>query len=176
MKNIKQFYNFKRYVNGQLFKSSSRSITLYLSNGKYSFYVEDNPSYSIFYNFNGISVFGSNKTYYVQFVPEAYSLAIDQTGLSGQNWYVDILNVKNYSGPSDNIIYITAASYKDENYSFTVGTDVSGEVPVLNNTPYISGENYQLTVKFQKPYNITFAEKGLNGTSRWYVNVTNIGS
>lgn len=164
------------YVNGQLFKSSSRSITLYLSNGKYSFYVEDNPSYSIFYNFNGISVFGSNKTYYVQFVPEAYSFVIDQTGLSGQNWYVDILNVNNYSIPSDNIFNISAASYKDENYSFTVGTDVSGEVPVLNNTPYISGENYQLTVKFQKPYNITFVEKGLNGTSRWYVNVTNIGS
>ncbi|EQB66372.1 MAG: hypothetical protein AMDU2_EPLC00007G0013 [Thermoplasmatales archaeon E-plasma] len=164
------------YINNQLFQSSSRSIILYLTNGHYSFYVKDNPSYSIFYNFNGISVSGANETYYIQFVPETYSLIFNEAGLSGESWYVQLLNGQNFSIASNHLLYISASAYAGKNYSFSIGTDVEGEIPVLNNTPLISGSNYELTVKFQKPYNITFVERGLVANSTWYLNISKVGS
>ena len=163
------------YINNQPFHSSSRSIIVYLTDGLYSIFVKDNPSYSIFYNFNVISVSGLNETYYVQFVPETYTLMFNEIGLTNQEWFVHLLNGPNLS-VSVNQMYITASNYADKNYSFTVGTDIKGEIPVLNSTPFISGSNYELTVKFQKPYNITFIERGLVADSTWYLNITNGGS
>ena len=93
------------YINNQLFQSSSKSIILYLTNGNYSFYVKDNPSYSIFYNFNGISVSGTNETYYIQLVPETYTLVFNEIGLSGESWYVQLLNGQNFSIPPNDLLY-----------------------------------------------------------------------
>ena len=163
------------YVNNQEFQSSSRSIILYLINGNYSFFVKNNPSYSIFYNFNGINVSGINKTYYIQFVPESFTLIFSEFGLTNQEWYIHLLNGPNLS-ISVNPMYIKASNYAGKNYSFSIGTDIKGELPVLNNTPLISGSNYELTIKFQKSYNITFAEKGLVADQTWYLNISTAGS
>ena len=163
------------YINNQSFQSSSRSITLDLTTGHYSFYVKDNPSYSIFYDFNGINVTGTNETYYIQFVPETFTLIFSEIGLTNQEWYVHLLNGPNLS-ISVNQLYITASNYAGKNYSFSIGTVIKGEIPVLNNTPLISGSNYVLTVKFLKPYNITFVERGLVANSTWYMNTSNEGS
>ena len=160
-------------VNGTVFQANSAVIPLILANGVYSFYVVNDPSYSIIYNFNDIVVNGINETLYVQFVPEYYTLVFDETGLNGQNWNISFSNGEGVYSANFSSIVIPASNFKGLNLSFSFDTTVAGEIPILNETPRLSGSDYILDVAFQKPYNVTFIEHGLPSGYRWYVNMTN---
>lgn len=157
---------------GQSFESTTSSITIYLSNGTYSFTAT--PSSSNYLSSTGsFAVTGTAITVDIQFSAvqlRTYSVNFAEFGLSQQAKWSVTLSGTILSSSSRNITFIVP----NGTYSYTIASSDNEYVPSPSSgSVTINGSNVTINVSFTLvTYDITFTENGLPSGTSWFLNFT----
>ncbi len=168
--------NVTWYVNqtgGSLVSSSNSTITLYLSNGTYSFSISTTDSeYYPSPETLTLRVNGQGLLETVTFTLFTSIVSFSESGLpSGTRWFVNVTGpiVKQISSMSSLISF--NAPNGTYNYTVTEVSEIYG--PHLQTGNFtVSGNPVSVSVLFVRFYNVTFYEQGLPNGIPWYVNLT----
>ena len=162
-------------TNGQLFSSSTNTITFTEVNSTYSYTIATaNKEYEPLVSFGQFRVNGTAVSEPVIFKLVTYTVKFTETGLpSGTSWAVAISSDANTSNTST-IIF----TEPNGTYSFTVATLNKYFAPTpLSGSFTVKGANIFESITFSLvTYGVTFTEYGLPLGTVWSVNITSSSS
>ena len=157
-------------TNGQSFTSTIPSITFLKGNGTYTFNAStSNSSYKLVSTSNSFTVDGFGITVRIAFSPNVYSVVFSEFGIgAGTEWYVNLTNGQSYSSDTPTI------SFFEPNGTYTYSVEASSHKYVAQGGSFlVEGSATSISVIFASVgYQVSFAETGLPGGAKWYINVT----
>jgi len=157
-------------INGTLHHFVNSTVTLYFSNGSYTFNILPIEGHSVNPSSGSFTINGNNLTITIDF-QKLFNVTFVEKGLpNGTLWKVT-LNGITMNSTTNTILFSLpngTYSYSIPNVSRLVANPSSGTIVV-------SGNNVTITVQFtSKTYTVTFIEQGLPGGTRWYVTLNGI--
>ncbi|MVT35651.1 MAG: hypothetical protein GPW18_02595 [Euryarchaeota archaeon] len=162
--------------NGQRFSGTGSQLSFTEPNGSYSFTIStvDKRYYPI-PSEGSIVVNGGNVNVIINFRPYTYTVLFKENGLPpGTMWYVNLSNGQSYSGNNTNISF----GLMNGTYSFYISTSNKDYYPSpLSGSFTVNGNSVSISIKFTLLlYMVRFVETGLPLGTKWYVNLTGVGS
>ncbi len=153
-------------INGSLYKSQSRSVSISLPNGSYQYSVHAVSGYRSKDLSGTAIILGSPVTVDTSF-SKLYTVTFSGEGLSsGVNWEVSVNN--STLGPSSGILSIQVVN---GTYNYTA-SPVTGYVMVDSNGKVIvNGANITVNIQYHKLYTVSLVEKGLVSGTVWSADI-----
>jgi len=152
-------------INGTMHHFVNSTVTLYFSNGSYSFNILPIKGYSVNPSSGSFTINGNNLTITIDF-QKLFNVVFVEKGLpNGTLWKVT-LNGITMNSTTNTILF----SLPNGTYSYSI-PNVSGLVAnPSSGTIVVSGNNVTITVQFtSKTYTVTFVEQGLPSGTTWNV-------
>lgn len=154
-------------INGNVYTSSSQTLTLYLSNGSFAYTVIA-PSGSVSAVTSGtIHISGSPFNEALSFTQPVYILGFSEKGLpGGSSWSITLLG--NVYSSTSGTIYVPVTS---GTYTYTVQMPQGYSSNVTEASMTVLTSNAMVNLQFSRItyYNVTFRETGLPQNTNWTV-------
>gem|GEM_PF-751184 len=152
-------------INGTLHHFVNSTVTLYFSNGSYTFNILPIEGYSVNPSSGSFTINGNNLTITIDF-QKLFNVTFVEKGLpNGTLWKVT-LNGITMNSTTNTILF----SLPNGTYSYSI-PNVSGLVAnPSSGTIVVSGNNVTITVQFTlQTFTVTFVEQGLPSGTTWNV-------
>lgn len=158
--------------NGLSLSATASTVLLLLANGNYT-YESSTPLYGYEAASGIFEVNGTPFSQNITFKYSAFAVNFSETGLpSGSSWYVNISG-NSKSAPSGSPI-----SYHliNGSYTYNATSQPAGAFVSVGDSFTVSGNASNVTVLFEKIYNVNFIETGLPVDIKWYVVLNGISN